>query len=96
MPYQKLSPSDMIGLRTNKYKYFRAARDPKANVNLYDLKNDPYENNNIAETNKELVDKFEELLLEIQENDFSENNGENVEELTSAEIEYELKKMGYV
>jgi hypothetical protein len=34
--------------------------------------------------------------LEIQENDFSENNGENVEELTHDEIEYELKKMGYV
>ena len=63
---------------------------------MYDLENDPYENNNIAETNKELVDKLEELLLEIQENDFSENNGENVEELTHDEIEYELKKMGYV
>ena len=38
MPYLKLSTSDMVGLRTSKYKYFRAARDPKENVNLYDLK----------------------------------------------------------
>ena len=39
MPYLKLSPSDMVGLRTSKHKYFRAARDPKEDVNLYDLKN---------------------------------------------------------
>ena len=38
MPYHKLSPSDMVGLRTSKHKYFRAARDPKEDVNLYDLK----------------------------------------------------------
>jgi arylsulfatase A-like enzyme len=97
-PYidSKLDKRDSVGIRTSNYKYFRSIHNPKDSVNLYDLKNDPYENNNIAETNKELVDKFEELLLEIQENDFSENNGENVEELTHDEIEYELKKMGYV
>ena len=58
MPYQKLSPLDMIGLRTSKYKYFRAARNLKENVNLYDLSNDPYENNNIAQTLKQLVVQF--------------------------------------
>ena len=95
MPHHKLSPSDMVGLRTSKHKYFRAARDPKANVNLYDLKNDPYENNNIAETNKKLVTQFEKLLLEMQENGFSEHvHEENTEELK--EVEYELKKLGYV
>jgi len=52
MPHQKLSPLDMVGLRTSKYKYFRATRNPKENVNLYDLSNDPYENNNIAQTHK--------------------------------------------
>ena len=97
-PYidSKLDKRDSVGIRTSNYKYFRSIHNPKDSVHLYDLKNDPYENNNIAETNKELVDKLEELLLEIQENDFSENNGENVEELTHDEIEYELKKMGYV
>ncbi len=97
-PYidSKLDKRDSVGIRTSNYKYFRSIHNPKDSIHLYDLKNDPYENNNIAETNKELVDKLEELLLEIQENDFSENNGENVEELTHDEIEYELKKMGYV
>ena len=64
---------------------------------MYDLKNDPYENNNIAETNKELVTQFEKLLLEIPKNSFSQYaDKENTEELASDEIEYELKRMGYV
>ena len=97
MPYQKLTPSDMVGLRTSNYKYFRSAYDAKENVHLYDLKNDPYENNNIAETNKELVTQFEKLLLEIPKNSFSQYaDKENTEELASDEIEYELKRMGYV
>ena len=97
MPYQKLTPLDMVGLRTSNYKYFRSAYDAKENVHLYDLKNDPYENNNIAETNKELVTEFEKLLLEIPKNSFSQYaDKENTEELASDEIEYELKRMGYV
>ena len=44
MPYQKPSPLDRIGLRTSKYKYFRAANNANKNINLYDLKNDPQEN----------------------------------------------------
>ena len=53
MPYQKQSNSDMIGIRTDKYKYFRFARNPDENVHLYDLKNDPFENINIAKGNEE-------------------------------------------
>ncbi|MEC7712374.1 MAG: sulfatase-like hydrolase/transferase, partial [Thermoproteota archaeon] len=72
MPHHKLSPSDMVGLRTSKHKYFRAARDPKENVNLYDLKNDPYENDNIAETNKELVIQLEKKILQLEKDNLSE------------------------
>ena len=95
MPYQKLSPSDMIGLRTNKYKYFRAARDPKANVNLYDLKNDPYENNNIAETNKELITQFEKKILQLEKDNFSEYE-EKISEKELQRISNELKRLGYM
>ena len=64
-------------------------------VHLYDLKNDPYENNNIAETNKKLVAEFENLVLEMSKDSFSQYpNEENTEELSSDEIEYELKKIG--
>ena len=94
MPFQKLSPSDMVGLRTSKYKYFRAARDPKANVNLYDLKNDPYENNNIAETNKKLVTQFEKKILQLEKDNFSEYE-EKISEKELQRISNELKRLGY-
>jgi signal transduction histidine kinase len=46
-------------------------------------------------TNKKLVTQFEKTLLEMQKNDFSEYvDEEDTEELK--EIEYELRKMGYV
>ena len=77
MPHHKLSPSDMVGLRTNKYKYFRAARDPKESVNLYDLKNDPYENDNIAKTNKELVTQLEKKILQLEKDNLSEYEEKN-------------------
>ena len=95
IPYQKSSPLDMVGVRTSKYKYFRSAYDANENIHLYDLKNDPYENSNIMKTNKKLVTQFEKTLLEMQKNDFSEYvDEEDTEELK--EIEYELRKMGYV
>jgi arylsulfatase A-like enzyme len=95
MPYQKSSHLDMVGVRTSRYKYFRSAHNANENIHLYDLKNDPYENSNIMKTNKKLVTQFEKTLLEMQKNDFSEYvDEEDTEELK--EIEYELRKMGYV
>ena len=91
MPYQKQTNSDMIGIRTDKYKYFRFARNPDENVHLYDLENDPFENTNIAEGNEKLISEFETKISEIEKNEVS-----NDDELSEEEIEYELKKMGYV
>ena len=93
MPYEKPSPLDSVGLRTSKYKYFRAENNMNENVNLYDLKNDPFENNNIAKTNEELVTRFEQMLMEMQNDNFLQDE-ENPEELQK--IEFELKKMGYM
>ena len=95
MPYQKLSPSDMIGLRTSNYKYFRAARDPKENVNLYDLKNDPYENDNIVKTNKELVTQFEKKILQLEKDNLVEYE-ERISEKELQRISNELKRLGYM
>ena len=95
MPYLKLSTSDMVGLRTSKYKYFRAARDPKENVNLYDLKNDPYENDNIAEINKELVTQFEKNILQLEKDNLSEYK-EKISEKELQRISNELKRLGYM
>ena len=95
MPYEKPHPTDSVGIRTSNYKYFRSSHNPKENVNLYDLKNDPFENNNIAETNEELVERFEQTLIEMQKDNFSQDEDEeNPEE--QQKIEFELKKMGYI
>ena len=82
---------DSKGIRTDEYKYFRFARNPNENVHLYNLKDDPYENENIAKKNKELILQFEEKISEFEKNDLSDE-----EEVSEEEIEYELKKMGYV
>ena len=91
----KPNERDSVGIRTINYKYFRSAYDVNENIHLFDLKNDPYENSNIMKTNKKLVTQFEKTLLEMQKNNFSEYvDEEDTEELK--EIEYELRKMGYV
>ena len=95
MPYEKQSSLDMVGLRTDEYKYFRAARNPKENVNLYDLSNDPYENNNIARSHKQLVARFENKILELQKDNLSKYK-EKIPDEEIEEISNELYKMGYM
>ena len=43
--------SNVIGIRTSEFKYFRDRDDSTKNIHLYDLREDPLEENNIAETN---------------------------------------------
>ena len=95
MPYQKLSPLDRVGIRTSKYKYFRVSRDSKKNVNLYDLENDPYENNNITQTHKQLVARFENKILKLQKDNLSEHK-EKIPDEEIEEISNELYKLGYI
>ena len=72
-PYIDPKPNkrDSVGIRTSNYKYFRSAYNAKENVHLYDLKNDPYENNNIARSHKQLVARFENKILELQKDNLS-------------------------
>ena len=95
MPYQKSSPLDRVGIRTSKYKYFRASRDSKKNVNLYDLENDPYENNNIAQTHKQLVARLENKILKLQKDNLSEHK-EKISDKEMQRISNELKRLGYM
>ena len=95
IPYQKLSPLDMVGLRTSKYKYFRTPSNSKENVNLYDLRNDPYENNNIAQTHKQLVAQFEKKILELEKDNLSEHE-EKLSDKEMQRISNELKRLGYM
>ena len=96
MPYQKPSPLDRIGLRTSKYKYFRAANNANKNINLYDLKNDPQENDNIAKYNIPLIKDMEKIISEmiISGNECIENEITSKDE--EEQIRKELTKLGYM
>ena len=90
--------SNVVGIRTSKYKYFRDRINFETNQNLYDLKKDPLEENNIAQNNVDLVETMENLLIEITGNsnfDIKENNDIfNQEEMD--QVNAELKKLGYI
>ena len=69
---------------------------------FYDLENDPYEDNNIADRDKKIVEEMEDTLKKII-NGFSLEKGcrlEDVDDDLGTEeinmVEKELKKMGYV
>ena len=93
-PAIQIKTDDVIGIRTNRYKYFRSRYDPRKHVHFYDLKNDPYEDENLADKSKETCAKMEGILKNII-NGFSlekvcyeDNNDKKVENV--------LKKLGYV
>ncbi len=90
------NPSEgVVGIRTSEYKYFRDATDINNKVHLYNLTNDPLEENNIANTFQVTVDEMEQLLnsnlktiVEKETNEFSADE--------MKKIERELKKLGYI
>ena len=94
IPYEKESPSDKIGIRTSKYKYFRNSKNSKKNIYLYDLENDPYENNNISKNNLPIIEKMEKLLQYMQNDTLELDNTLSKEE--EEKISKELRKLGYI
>ena len=95
IPYEKLSKHDLVGLRTPNFKYFRNAKNKNENVHLYDLIDDPLENNNIANTEDVKVKEMEDILSSITS--FTTNTKkENLDEAEEQKIHDELKKLGYL
>tara|TARA_Y100000996_G_scaffold398961_1_gene367525 strand:+ start:186 stop:1538 length:1353 start_codon:yes stop_codon:yes gene_type:complete len=94
MPYENKSSLDRIGIRSKKFKYFRNSSDPKKDFHLYDLENDPYENNNIANNNNAIIQKMELTLDKFLKN--SSNFEEELNEEEDEIISEELKKLGYL
>ena len=90
-PLLTYDSKDSVGIRTSNYKFFRDKDNPSERVHLYDLKNDPFENDNIFEQNKSLVEKLESQLSNTFNNEYYLPENEK-----SELIEKELKKLGYV
>ena len=94
MPYEKPHATDSVGIRTKNYKYFRTDSSQNENIHLYNLQNDPFENNNIIKNNPDLQKRFEELITKFEEEKINKKLEFSEEE--EAMISEELKKMGYM
>ena len=92
--HKEISLDDKVGIRTSKYKYFRASMDKQKEINLYDLENDPQENNNIASENLEIVKEMEEILEHYTRNSNVETNSK-IDSKRLSKIQDELRLLGY-
>jgi arylsulfatase A-like enzyme len=89
--------SDTIGIRTPKFKYFRNRKNPKVDVHLFDLENDPFELDNISEQNHKIVEHLENMLSQI--NSTGNFEFKKIHELSDDETEKAkkiLKELGYI
>ena len=86
---------NIIGIRTPKYKYLRSRIDSTQNISLFDLQNDPLEQNNLAQLKPEIVKEMENLLNEIKIDSINQDLPEFDDEETK-KIQEELRKLGYL
>ena len=92
-----LEPNDtdiVIGIRTSQYKYFRSINDKKTKLRLFDLKNDPTEQNDISSNSPDIINQMENLLSKIRT--VHTSNNDDIQDDYEQEIKDELKKMGYI
>jgi arylsulfatase len=83
---------EVVGIRTENYKYYRYRENKNKFVNLYNLKKDPLEENNLSKDDSEHIIEFEKKLSTLLD-----NKKENKLSVKSKEDAIELlKKLGYV
>ena len=99
-PHVKITSDDKVGLRAPEFKYFRLVdgiQDKNVeDVHLYDLKNDPFENNNIAKNNPNKVKEMESILQAMSKIPESFTGESELTEEETKKIESQLKKLGYI
>jgi len=97
-----IKPVIVIGIRTDKYKYFRNRYDSSKNVHLYDLENDPYEDDNIADKDKNIVEAMEDILkttisgFSLEKGCRLKSTDDDLGTKETNMVEKQLKKMGYI
>jgi len=90
------SSSPLVGIRTQNFKYFRNVQDPKKDVHLYDLKNDPLEDNNIANERSNIVKEMELNIEKIKKDALPLSNEEELGEEEIKRAKESLKRLGYI
>ena len=78
-PLIQIKTNDVIGIRTSQFKYFRDRNNPNKRRFLFNLKKDPYEDNNIGNETK-TVEEMENILKQITRDYDFLNDGENSNE----------------
>ena len=89
-------PKPVVGIRTDEFKYFRSLNDSTKTVHLYDLQNNPFEDDNIAKKNPDKIQKFEKILAELRSDVNIDKTSEKISLEEEKELEEELKKLGYI
>ena len=87
--------SKVIGIRTSDYKYFRFRNDSSKHVFLFDLKNDPLEEKNIAESHPEIIQKMENILAELKQNS-NKNESSTLSDEEIKKAKKALLDLGYI
>jgi len=95
----KSPDSNVIGIRTSEFKYFRDRNITSKNIKLFNLLEDPLEENNIAESNTQKINEFENKLKMINPRlnfaiKYNDENEIGVDE--AKEIEEKLRQAGYI
>ena len=85
----------IIGVRTSSYKYLRDRNDKEKHVRLFDLEEDPLEENNIAEKKSDIVQEMEKILDEIKSKQQS-NKSDNITDDEVKKAKDILMKLGYI
>ena len=93
MPVLSKPKGDVIGVRTSNYKYFRSRSNPKLDVALFDLKNDPKEIKNLASIKPEIVMEMESILMKNLKS--TPIIKEEITDNRKAQAMKSLKEMGY-
>ena len=86
-------PGNLVGVRTDEYKFWRARSDPKKHVGLFDLKNDPDELINLAKQRPDLVEHFENMITEKRKTPHQESYQDPEE---NEKIEKQVSHLGHV
>ena len=84
----------VIGIRTSKYKFLKSSDETKNVFELYDLQNDPLEENNIVNTQTQIVTEMESILMQIGKK--STKNNESMDTKKRKIVRDNLRKLGYV
>ncbi len=82
-----------IGIRTSSYKYWRARNDSKEDVFLFNLKDDPNEENNISGNNNEIIEQMESKLEKLKGRSVSGTKLSHDEIQKAKDL---LLKLGYI